>query len=215
MIEIMKLLINGEIREVFIEYKKKKNISVYIDPEGFLTARVPKGISDIELEKILIKMKPSIERKLKKQDENRKVYEEGRFNDDEHFRLFGEDVTFQKYNLSKDENELRKFYYNELKKVLKEYLSFYEKKMRLKYKEFKITETKTTWGTCNSSKKLTFNLKLAMAPEDVIEYVVVHELAHLKHMNHDRSFWNLVGKYIPDYKNRQDYLKRYGQFMNI
>ncbi len=54
-----------------------------------------------------------------------------------------------------------------------------------------------------------------MAPLDVVEYVVVHELAHLKHMNHDRSFWNLVGKILPDYKERQNYLKKYGQFMNL
>ncbi|MDO5650420.1 MAG: M48 family metallopeptidase, partial [Gallicola sp.] len=86
---------------------------------------------------------------------------------------------------------------------------------RLNYKGYKITSTKTTWGTCNSSKELTFNIKLAMAPPEVIEYVVVHELAHLKHMNHDRGFWNIVGRYLPDYKDRQDYLKKYGQFMNL
>lgn len=211
----MELLLNGEKRTVFVEYKKKKHISIIIDPEGFLTARVPNGISDEELEKVLLEKTPSIERKLKKIEANKKLYEEGSFNDGEHFRLFGKDVKYKDYNLSKDMEELKKFYYNELQKVLKDYLAYYSKKMRLKYKEFKITETKTTWGTCNSSKKLTFNLRLSMAPKEVIEYVVVHELAHLKHMNHDRSFWNLVGRYLPDYKERQSYLKKYGQFMNL
>ncbi len=61
-------------------------------------------------------------------------------------------------------------------------------------------------GTCNSKRELTFNWKLAMAPLDVIDYIVIHEMCHMVHMNHDRSFWRLVGKYMPNYDEKQAWL---------
>jgi predicted metal-dependent hydrolase len=54
-----------------------------------------------------------------------------------------------------------------------------------------------------------------MAPLEAIDYVVVHELCHLQHMNHDRSFWRLVGSILPDYKKREEYLSKYGQFLTL
>lgn len=210
----MEIIINGELRSIFVEYKKKKHLSVEINPEGFITVRAPLGISDEELKNTIEKLIPRIEKRLDKIAANKKIYDEGSYNDEKHFRLFGEDVSFEEMEIS-NEGELRKFYFDSLKIELEKFLKHYSKVMGVKYKEYKITETKTTWGTCNSSKKLTFNLKLAMAPRDVVEYVVVHELAHLKHMNHDRSFWNLVGKILPEYKESQNYLKKYGQFMNL
>lgn len=210
----MELIINGEVRNVFIQYKKKKHISVEISPEGFITVRAPLGIPKEELEKNLKSLVPKIEKKLDIIEANKKIYEEGSYNDENNFKLFGEYISYGEVGI-KGPEELKKFYFDNLKVELEELLKRYSQLMNVKYKEYRITETKTTWGTCNSSKKLTFNLKLAMAPKEVIEYVVVHELAHLKHMNHDRSFWNLVGKYLPDYKDRQSYLKKYGQFMNL
>lgn len=201
-------------RDAFVEYKKKKHISIEINPEGFITIRAPLGISEEELEKAVTPLIPKIDKKLEIIERNKKIYEEGSYNDEEHFKLFGEYLSFEEAGIS-GEKELKKFYFDNLKGELEKHLKKYSKLLNVKYKEYKITETKTTWGTCNSSKKLTFNLKLAMAPKEVIEYVVVHELAHLKHMNHDRSFWSLVGKYVPDYKDRQNYLKKYGQFMNL
>ena len=135
------------------------------------------------------------------------------FYDDEYFKLFGEYVSYVESGIA--QSELPKYYLDSLKDYLDESLNRYSKLMGVKFKEVKITQTKTTWGTCNTSKKLTFNLRLAMAPKSVIDYVVVHELAHLKHMNHDRSFWNTVGKVLPDYKERQGYLKKFGQFMTL
>lgn len=212
----MNFIIKGEERNLYIEYRKKKNVSVNISPEGFLTVRAPNGISDQDLKKAIENMIPRIEKKLKQIEENKKIYEEGSYNDDEKFKLFGDYVAYSDHNLDpKNEIELKKFYNQKLKEVLEDYLKNYSKKMRVSYKVYKINEVKTNWGTCNSDKSLTFNLRLAMAPLEIVEYVVVHELAHLKHLNHDRSFWNLVGRYYPEYKKAQEYLRKYGQFMTV
>lgn len=212
----MKFIINNEEREVFVEYKKKKNLSLQIDPQGFITIRAPKGISEEDIRKLVDPMVPKIEKKLEEIAAYKKIYEEGTYNNEDQFKLFGKYENYSDFNLDPiDIGGLRKFYTRKLSEEIERLLKIYSDKMRVKYKEYKITETKTTWGTCNTDKKLTFNLRLAMAPKEVIEYVVVHELAHINHMNHDRSFWSNVGKFVPDYKERQKYLKKFGQFMQI
>ena len=71
----------------------------------------------------------------------------------------------------------------------------------------KINGAKTRWGSCSSKKNLNFSWRLVMADNDVIEYVVVHELAHLLQMNHSEKFWAIVKSVLPDYKQRQKRLK--------
>lgn len=70
-----------------------------------------------------------------------------------------------------------------------------------------IREQKTRWGSCSSKGNLNFNWKLIFKPPAAIEYVVVHELCHMIHLNHSPAFWNLVERYLPDYKQRRALLK--------
>ncbi len=71
-----------------------------------------------------------------------------------------------------------------------------------------IRNQKTRWGSCSSSGNLNFNCQLMRMPPEVIDYVVVHELCHLKEMNHSVDFWSEVEKVMPDYKKHRDYLKK-------
>jgi len=67
---------------------------------------------------------------------------------------------------------------------------------------------RSQWGSCSPKKNLNFNIKLIFLPEDLIDYIVVHELCHLKEMNHGRRFWNLVTNILPDYKAREKRLSK-------
>ncbi|MNE59301.1 WLM domain protein [compost metagenome] len=111
--------------------------------------------------------------------------------------------------------ELKKFYFNSLKKVIAERMPEYQNQLKVKPKSFEIVESRTKWGSCSSDKKLTFNYRLAMAPPEVIDYVIIHELCHLLHMNHDRSFWRRLGSIMPDYKEKEAFLARFGGFMTL
>lgn len=71
----------------------------------------------------------------------------------------------------------------------------------------KINGAKTRWGSCSGKKSLNFSWRLIMAGDDVIDYVIVHELAHITEMNHSAQFWAIVEKVLPDYKERQKRLK--------
>jgi predicted metal-dependent hydrolase len=68
-------------------------------------------------------------------------------------------------------------------------------------------KTKTRWGSCSHKNRLSFNTNLAKMHPQFIEYVVVHELAHIKHKNHSKEFWAEVGKFLPDYKKRKTLIK--------
>ena len=73
-----------------------------------------------------------------------------------------------------------------------------------------IGKQKTLWGSCTPDGNLSFNCLLMLAPEDVRDYVVVHELCHLKHLNHSHAFWNAVERALPDYRNQKKWLKENG-----
>lgn len=79
--------------------------------------------------------------------------------------------------------------------------------LKITYEDVLIKDQKTRWGSCSSSGNLSFNWRLIKAPMDVLEYVVVHELAHRKEMNHSQKFWSIVSRYSPDYKKHQKWLK--------
>ena len=83
----------------------------------------------------------------------------------------------------------------------------YSEKMEVTFTTLKITSAKTRFGSCSSKGALCFSWRLMMYPAAAIEYVVVHELAHLKHHNHSRAFYATVEQYMPDYKRREQFLR--------
>lgn len=76
------------------------------------------------------------------------------------------------------------------------------------FKDIKIKNQKTRWGSCSNKGNLNFNYKIVHLPRELAKYLVVHELCHLKHLNHSRDFWNLVETIQPDYKILQASLKK-------
>lgn len=83
------------------------------------------------------------------------------------------------------------------------------------YKVIRVKNIKSRWGSCSSLKNLNFNLQLAGAPIDVIRYIVVHEVCHLKFLDHSREFWDLVSLVFPDYKAYRQWLKTNGYKLNL
>lgn len=80
--------------------------------------------------------------------------------------------------------------------------------MGLKYGKITITSAKTRFGSCTSKGNISFSYRLMLYPEAAIDYVVVHELAHLVELNHSKRFYAIIEKYLPDYKERRKLLKK-------
>ncbi|MFJ5716227.1 M48 family metallopeptidase [Neobacillus sp. NPDC093127] len=221
---------SGKTIRFEIKYKNRTSIGITIDSFGNVEVQAPRGTPDervlqlLEEKWDLIQQKVN-EMKVRLQGPQEKVYEHG-----EPFLYLGNTYPIQIYqdknieqdyvvfegeklliysNLLEDEKikqALKRFYYQQCKALVEKSISYYQSNFKTKPRSIRISDSQTTWGTCDSKLQLTFNWKLAMAPQEVIDYVVVHEMCHMVHLNHDRSFWRLVGKIMPDYKEKENWL---------
>ena len=92
-------------------------------------------------------------------------------------------------------------------KIFPERVEHYARLMGISYGRITIREQKTRWGSCSGKGNLNFNWKLTLMPMEILDYVVVHELAHRKEMNHSRKFWKIVEQVLPDYQERRKRLR--------
>ncbi len=86
------------------------------------------------------------------------------------------------------------------KQIIEKRVEFFTKIYELNVNRIKIKNVRTHWGSCSRLGNLNFNYKLIYLPADLIDYVVVHEICHLKEFNHSQKFWELIGKTIPNYR---------------
>lgn len=100
-------------------------------------------------------------------------------------------------------------------KILKERVSLFETRMNVKGGALEVKTVHSFWGSCAQDGYLRFNARLLMAPLEVVDYVVVHELAHLTHRNHSRAFWREVESVLPDYRVKRRWLSRHGHFLTF
>jgi len=120
----------------------------------------------------------------------------------------GKILISEKRAKKKDIKELIEDLYRDKVRVkIKNMIERYEHEIDEDYNKLYIRNQKTKWASCSSKKNLSFNWRLLMAPEEIIEYVVVHELVHLEEPNHTNKFWYKVREIMPDYKKRRKWLK--------
>ena len=213
-----------------IHYKNRTSIGIYIDPYGKMEVQAPKGTPDEHVLSLLEEKWDWIQQRMQEIRDRSLGPKEKNYNNGESFLYLGNaypihisqdpDIT-QDYavfeagilhiNVKELEDEnikqaLKRFYYQQCKALVERSIQAHQSHFKVKPRSIRITDSKKTWGTCDSRQQLTFNWRLAMAPPGVIDYVVVHEMCHMVHLNHDRSFWRLVGKIIPDYEQRENWL---------
>ncbi|MFV7790571.1 M48 family metallopeptidase [Aliarcobacter lanthieri] len=135
-------------------------------------------------------------------EENLQKVKEKSLNEDE-FLLFGKKEKLENFNIK----NLDIFYKNEIKKYIPSLVEKYSNLMQLYPTKISYRKNKRTWGSCNYKNELNFNILLMKYPLFIAEYIVVHELSHIKHKNHSRDFWNLVEKYSPNYKEIEKIFK--------
>ncbi|MBB1564790.1 M48 family metallopeptidase [Candidatus Gracilibacteria bacterium] len=207
--------------------EKRKTLSIRIGKGGELLVKVPKKVSQKIILDFLEKHKTWISEKQNLFEENSQKFEIG-----EKFLFFGEEFDLCELEAKNDKNVLifdsKKFFTNTKNpEILRElFIKFYKKEakkyiskkiseicelLNLSFNKLKITSASSRWGSCNSKKNISFSFRLILAPKKSIDYVIVHELAHLSEMNHSKAFWDLVQNYsdqigIGSYKENKKWL---------
>ncbi|MGB5822439.1 MAG: M48 family metallopeptidase [Proteocatella sp.] len=163
---------------------KRKTIGISISKELKVIVRAPLKASRKEIDGIVNKHRSWIEK---------------------HICLMREKIERKSQNeLSESQIEILK---EKAKKILPERARHYEGVMNVKHTGIKITSARTRWGSCSGKNSLCFSYRLMLLPMDIIDYIIVHELAHIRVKNHSKDFYEEILRYMPDYKEREIRLK--------
>lgn len=106
---------------------------------------------------------------------------------------------------------LREWYRRKAGEVFARRAAHWSAAMGVGYSRIRIRDQRTLWGSCSREGSLSFNWRLVMAPPEVLDYLVIHELAHLLEMNHSRRFWRHVSSWCPDYRGRRRWLREHSR----
>lgn len=104
---------------------------------------------------------------------------------------------------------LETLYRRKAREMFEKQAEHYAEPMGVEYEQIHVRRQKTKWGSCSTSGTLGLNWRLMMAPQDIVDYIVIHELAHLQEPNHDDSFWSLVAEYDPEYEDHSRWLEEH------
>lgn len=128
-----------------------------------------------------------------------------RFNKEKGFTVFtdGTEACSRK--------QMETFFRQSALTYLSELTKEYARRIDVTYNKITIRKQATRWGSCSSNGNLSYNLKIMCAPKEMIEYVILHEVMHLRHFDHSKMFWQDIASYMPDYKDRMHYFKTFGQ----
>ncbi len=171
----------------------RRTISLEVGPSGQVVLRAPKRAPKKMLQSFLEERKDWIAEKYQLMEQLRREEAERGPKD---------------YELDPEKKSL---YRRQAGKVLAARTAYYAEQMQVDYGRITIKETKTRWGSCSGKGNLNFHWKLILMPPEVLDYVVVHELAHRKEMNHSERFWRIVGSFLPDYKECRKWLRENGR----
>jgi hypothetical protein len=213
---------------------KRKSISLVIDDKARLIVRAPVKTNFHEIEKFILDKSKWIEQKQRLVRERLRQQPKKRFEAGEEFLFLGKlyklkisnngkyifEFNKQNFILSKNHqsnarNLFIRWYKLQAYRIFKTKAEHYASKARLSYNQIKLSDADKRWGSCTSGRNLNFNWRLVMAPSKIIDYVIIHELAHLKELNHSKKFWALVERLCPNYLKYKQWLDDNGHLLNV
>lgn len=203
-----------------VEKKKRKTLSIKVVPPQKVLVSAPLHMEDQEILSIVAKKGRWINNKLVKLKEIKvREYKEGelflylgknyplKININKNIKkpkvkLYEDELIIQTHTYNKNviKEALEKWYREQTIDKVTDITNHYIKYMDVNPRIIKIKEQKKMWGSCSSKGNIYINWRCSMLPLELLEYIVVHEMCHLKFLNHSKDYWNYVGSIIPDYK---------------
>lgn len=220
--------------EIAIKRSKRKTVSIFIERDGSVSALVPERLSNAEIEEVVKSKEYQIHKNLAEWTQLNDRYVSREYVSGQSFLYLGRnyrlklvdenlgEVQFVRgrfllsnQDLDQAKELFKEFYRKKLQEKIKPLIDQFQDQLGVKPAEVKVMELQNRWASCSTKGNVNFHWKCAMAPMDVLQYIVVHELAHLIHLNHTSEFWNEVDKVLPNYEKQLHWLKMNGAGMDL
>ncbi len=216
-----------------VRSKRKKTASIMIERDGSISILVPENMKENLITEILDSQEYSIIKNQTLWHIANDGKETRPFVNGQTFMFKGQNYTLilkddaaaeiefinDTFLLNPSVKDFRaafeQFYKEECKRFLAERYEVYKDKIPVHPKKIEVRQMSTRWGSCTPSGNVNINWNCIMAPQFVFDYILVHELVHLKYHRHDNDFWQMVGIIVPDYESAKDWLLRNGVKMKI
>lgn len=225
------IILDGNKIKYKLDIGKRKNLYIQIKNNEVIV-KAPRHVSKSRIQKFIIEKEKWILKVLEKQKNMEKNISKEYINGEEFFykgekyilnikygnknekiaNIYGNELTVRiKENQEDEKKQIEKqidnFYFQMAEIELSESMERLTKLMNVMPESFRVKRLKRVWGNCSSKKVISLNYNLIKYSKKAMDYVVIHELSHLKHMNHSKDFWNMVGRYMSDYKIAEKELK--------
>lgn len=222
--------------EYTLRRSQRKTASIYIERDGQVSVFVPKDLSESQVEELLENKRKWIYRNLAEWEDLNATRVQREYVNGEGFLYLGRSYRLKLVDQQESPLLLRdgyfclrsnngsapdadaafkEFYRQKGKKRIPERVAYFQDRMDLAPKAIKIIDLKNRWASCSPVGNVNFHWKCMMAPPSVIDYIVVHELAHLIQPNHTEAFWNEVDKVMPDHQQHKEWLRVNGAGMDL
>jgi hypothetical protein len=202
---------------------RRKTIAILVQSDGKLVVRAPLLVSETRINKFIDSKRDWITAQQKKAAARQVPHHE--YKDGESFLFLGDEIPlklverkdgplslgksflFNKSQAGKAEIIFTLWYRRQAREIFANRVKFLAHKFGYSYGRIRLSSARSRWGSCSSKGTLSFTWRLVMAPVEVIDYVILHELTHLEIRNHSRAFWAKVEGYVPDYRKKRLWLK--------
>ena len=228
---------NGQLNyQVIRSKKRRRTLSIRIKEDASIVISVPFATPKWEIERFIAKSQSWIRKRLAERErqpgQNEKVYRPGeRFlysgewypleiEDEHHHHQPPLRLSFGKFILRRDcigkaQQVFTDWYKKESRERIAERIDYYSNRFQLFPKGVKITNARCRWGSCSAGNKLCFSWRVIMAPIKVLDYILIHELVHIKEKNHSKKFWGCLESFLPDYRGCRIWLKENGNLLRL
>ncbi len=216
-----------------IIHSNRKTWSLQVQCDGSLIVRVPLGVTQTQVEKILKQKADWIEKTRQRMINHPMLPPQPKFMAGEKFWYLGKQYPLEivekpclfsfkdgvfrlsKYDQPRAQAVMMAWYREQTRETVTTLIDLYTERYGFDVNKVRITSAKTRWGSCSGRNNLNFVYRLSMAPLSVINYVVIHELAHLNVRNHSKAFWDEVKRLKPNYATDRAWLKKNGHLLTL
>lgn len=217
-----------------IRRSKRKTVSIYVERDGSVSVIAPDTMEETTLEEIIDNKAYSIYKNIAKWKELNDSKIEREYVSGQSFLYLGRNYRLKvtdehtgdlilkngyfllsKKSLPKAKEQFITFYKDKALPRIKSRIAYFQPRMDVQPQEIRVMELQNRWASCSEKGNLNFHWKCGMAPLPVLDYIIVHEMAHLRYLNHSPAFWNEIDKILPNYTQYQEWLKHNGAMMSL